>query len=29
MEVGMTHKEVENSKLNINPFIVPGGLLGT
>jgi hypothetical protein len=26
MEVGMTCKEVENSKLNINPIIVPGGL---
>jgi len=29
MELGMTCKEVENSKLNINPIIVPGGLLDT
>jgi hypothetical protein len=28
-ELGMTCKEVENSKLNINPIIVPGGLLDT
>jgi hypothetical protein len=28
MELGMTCKE-ENSKLNINPIIVPGGLLDT
>ena len=29
MELGMTCKEVENSKLNINPIIVPGGILDT
>jgi hypothetical protein len=27
MELGMTCREVENSKLNINPILVPGCLL--
>jgi hypothetical protein len=29
MELGMTCKEVENSKSNINPIILPCGLLDT
>jgi hypothetical protein len=27
LELGMTCREVENSKLNINPILVPGCLL--